>query len=114
VVIDIAAVEWSWIFEDIDGKEMKFEEWKYAFPLRPSVNLPQQVQKGKEYYLDKLEEVRDLVYQRLCLLSDKDLLKLIKVNNSLASIEWILYHLIEHEAEHLGQMKLLNRLYQIK
>ena len=43
----ISGIEWSWIFEDIDGKEMDFEEWKYAFPLRDGVKLPQQKGMGK-------------------------------------------------------------------
>ena len=41
----IAAIEWSWIFEDIDGKKMDDEEWKYAFATRSWSKVKQR--KGK-------------------------------------------------------------------
>jgi uncharacterized damage-inducible protein DinB len=105
----IAAIEWSWIFEDIDGKEMDFEEWKYAFALRDGVKLPQQKGMGKEYYLEKLHYVRDQVYIRLMQLDDSDLSREVG-DKQKYTIEWILYHILEHETMHLGQISLLLRL----
>ncbi|MFX0202061.1 MAG: hypothetical protein ACFFCW_38610 [Candidatus Hodarchaeota archaeon] len=67
------ALEWSWIFEDIDGRTMDFERWKYAFPLRPTVQLPQLRGKGTQFYLGHLAEVRKEVYQRLRKQNDQDL-----------------------------------------
>ena len=37
LLLHIAAIEWSWIFEDIYGEEMDYEEWKHAFALREEI-----------------------------------------------------------------------------
>ncbi len=112
LLLHIAAVEWSWIFEDIDGKEMDYEKWKYAFALRPEVDLPQLKHQGKEFYLTRLSAVRDEVYQRLLCMKDRDLDVLVGSGEERYNIEWILFHLIEHESMHLGQVSMLSRLYR--
>lgn len=111
LLFHIAAVEWSWIFGDIDGEEMNFEEFKHAFPLRSEVNISQLKGKGKQFYLDKLEEVRNQVHRRLFNLRDEELIRLVGSDSKRYSIEWILFHIIEHEAMHIGQIQLLRRLY---
>ena len=73
LLLHIAAVEWSWIFEDIDRKEMPFDEWKYAFPLRPEINLPQLKKQNISFYKNRLAKVRQDVYQRLLETEDSDL-----------------------------------------
>ena len=111
LLLHIAGVEWSWIFEDIDGKEMDYEEFKYGFALRPDVNLPQLKGKSKQYYMDKLEKVRKQVLERLKNLSDEELVKQVGSSSEKYSIEWILFHILEHEAMHIGQILFLKRLY---
>ena len=110
LLLHIAGVEWSWIFEDIDGVEMDFEKFKYGFALRPKVNLPQIKGKSKQFYLDLLNEVRDEVFQRLKRMTDADLKKEIVTETLSYTIEWVLFHLVEHEAMHVGQILLLKRL----
>lgn len=112
LLLHIAAVEWSWIFEDIDGKEMSFEEWKFAFPLRPEVTLPQLKGQGKKFYINRLNNVRHDVYQRLLKLNDSDVDRMVGTEEKY-SIEWILFHIIEHEITHLGQIILLSRLFRL-
>ncbi len=70
-LLHIAGVEWGWIFYDIDKQEMEFDEWKYAFSLSKDVDIPQIKGKKKQYYLDKLNQVRESVYNRL-----KDFIKI--------------------------------------
>jgi uncharacterized damage-inducible protein DinB len=41
LLLHIAAVELGWILEDIYQEEIDYDEWKCAFPLRSSINLPQ-------------------------------------------------------------------------
>ncbi|MBN1330438.1 MAG: DinB family protein [Candidatus Heimdallarchaeota archaeon] len=114
LLLHIAAVEWSWIFENIDGKEMDFNEWKYAFPLRPQVNIPQIQNNNILFYLDRMNLVRSEVYNRLKQMNDDDLERIIESGKEKYSIEWILFHLIEHETIHLGQIQLLYRLYKLE
>ncbi len=114
LLLHIAAVEWSWIFEDIDGHAMDFERWKFAFPLRSTVDLPQLKGQSKQFYLDRLAEVREEVYKRLRKLNDQDLDKIVGSDQEKYSIEWILFHLVEHEAMHIGQINLLSRLSKLE
>ena len=109
LLLHIAAVEWSWIFEDIDGEEMDYEKWKHAFALREE-NLPQLTKQGLQFYIDRLIEVRSEVFVRLRNLDDSNLHTLVEVGNAEVSIEWILFHLLEHEAMHIGQISILKRL----
>ncbi len=111
LLLHIAAVEWSWIFEDIGGKEMDYEEFKHAFALRPEVNIPQLKDQSIQFYIDKLKEIREDVYQRLANFEDDDLDKIIGSDSDKHSIEWILFHIVEHEAMHIGQIQLLRRLF---
>ena len=40
LLLHIAGVEWGWIFGDINGKEVDYEESKHAFALSPEINIP--------------------------------------------------------------------------
>lgn len=108
LILHIAAVEWSWIFEDIDGVEMDYEKWKHAFALRE--DIPQQKGKKLKFYLDQLESVRSDVLKRLSEFNDSELHHLVDIGAAVVSIEWILFHIIEHEAMHIGQISMLKRL----
>lgn len=110
LLLHIAAVEWSWIFEDINGQTMDYEKWKYGFALRE--RIPQIYGKDISFYLDRLGEVRGAVFKKLKSLSDDQLRSLIEVDDVVVSIEWILFHLIEHEAIHIGQVSILLRLME--
>ncbi|HUT81637.1 MAG TPA: DinB family protein [Candidatus Bathyarchaeia archaeon] len=114
LLLHIAAVEWSWIFMDIDGKEMDFDGWKYAFSLRPEVNIPQIQNNDIIVYLDRLNLVRTEVHNRLIKMTDNELEKIIESDDEKYTIEWILYHILEHEIIHLGQIQLIYRLYKLE
>jgi len=113
LLLHIAGVEWSWIFMDIDGKEEDFDEMKFAFPLRPNVNIEQMKNKDISYYLNRLETVRTEIYERLKKMTDEDLDRIIESEGEKFTIEWILYHILEHEILHFGQIQILKRLYKI-
>jgi len=114
LLLHIAAIEWSWIFEDIEGLEMNFEDFKHAFALRPDVNIPQIKGKTKQFYLDKLNEVRKQVCTRLLDLTDEELEKIVGSDTEKFTIEWILFHIIEHEMMHIGQILFLKRLFETR
>ena len=112
LLFHIAAIEWSWVFEDIDGLEMDYENFKHAFALRPDVDIPQLKGKKKQFYLNQMKEVREEVFQRLTKFSDEDLDNIVETKAYKFSIEWILFHILEHETMHIGQILLLKRLYE--
>jgi uncharacterized damage-inducible protein DinB len=109
LLLHIAAVEYSWIFEDIGKREMEYEKWKYGFSLREGI---EQIEgKDIEFYLSRLNETRQDVVNFLKTMSDKDLDSIVVVDSEKVSVEWIFFHLIEHEAMHIGQISFLTRLH---
>ncbi len=110
LLLHIAAVEWSWIFEDIDGEEMDYEKWKHAFPLREGI--PQLAGKGKQFYLDILSDVRSDILLRFRNLDDSELHHMIDLGSAEVTTEWVLFHILEHEIMHIGQISILNRLFK--
>jgi uncharacterized damage-inducible protein DinB len=114
LLLHIAAVECSWIQEDIARKPMG-EEWKIAFPIR--FGLPQVTDRSLEYFIEKLDAVRNQTRGVLAELTDDDLARTIvplddenAPNPQEYTIEWILYHVLEHEAHHKGQIAVMKRL----
>ncbi len=115
LLLHIAAVEWSWIFEDIFKRPMG-PEWEIAFPIR--VGKPQVSGEPLDFYLAKLDAVRAEIKTGLATLTDADLdREIISPDQSGSSppvhsytIRWILYHLAEHEAHHRGQIAVMKRL----
>ena len=89
---------------------MDYEEWKHAFALREEI--PQLKGKKLKFYTDKLSQVRGDVHNRLTLLTESELDHLIDIGEAAVSIEWILFHIIEHEIMHIGQISLLKRLQE--
>jgi uncharacterized damage-inducible protein DinB len=115
LLLHIAAVEFSWIQEDIARRPMP-EEWIIGFPIR--FNIAQIRGEPLSYFLEKLDRVREETRQILAGLTDEDLRRPVvplddtgKPDAETYSIEWILYHLIEHEAHHRGQISQLKRLF---
>ena len=113
LLFHIAAIEFSWIYEDIFKEEMVYEEWKYAFALREQLDPPQMTNKSLSFYLEKLHSLRERVYATVRGWNDKELEKVVKSGNQFYTIRWILYHLVQHESHHIGQINLLKRMYKI-
>ncbi len=116
VLLHIAAVEVSWIQEDICRIPMSEEEWGIAFPIR--LGIPQVSGEPLEFYLEKLNRTRAETREILTGLSDSDLDRVLSplepgdpnAPPTTYTIEWILYHLVEHEAHHKGQIAVMKRL----
>jgi uncharacterized damage-inducible protein DinB len=74
-------------------------------------------ERSLEYFIEKLDAVRDETRRILAGLTDDDLSRAIvplddanEANSPQYTIEWILYHLMEHEAHHKGQIAVMKRL----
>lgn len=55
-------------------------------------------------YFDALKDVRKILFDHLDNMDDSELEDVIKVSWGSCSKKWIVYHLIEHEAHHRGQI----------
>lgn len=117
-LLHVAAVEWSWVFEEIGRRSgAEYDGWEEAMPLRQG--LPQVSGQPLSYYTERLDRVRRDVLDALRELTDEDLPRLVpdaspppgaEPGSHLFSIDWILFHLVHHEAHHAGQVELLARL----
>jgi len=115
----IAETELSWIKEVILGKPLTPEE-KEAFrsDLYGKPDDTQAPAISLEFFLKNLEQVRHLTEETVFKFKDADLesirIEKGKEKHYEDSIGWILYHLVEHEASHQGQIAMLKRLIKEK
>ena len=114
LLFHIAAIEFSWFFEDIFKEEMEYETWKYAFALRETLEPPQLTGKPLSFYLEKLQMLRDQVYDTLQTLKDEALQKVVDSGGRKFTVYWILHHIDQHEALHIGQINFLKRMCKNK
>ena len=119
MLLHIDGVEWSWIFEDIFGRpDTEYPgEWPEVMPIR--VGVEQVRGRPVAWYLDKLDATRQRTLEVIKSFTDADLARLVgeadlgpkrEKRSYLFTIDWIIWHIIQHEASHLGQKELLRRL----
>ncbi len=117
-ILQIAHTEAWWIKEMIGSRPLSDDFKKtYLFsefaPGRPAPNAP-----GKPYqwYMEKMDKVRTRTRKLLLKYRDDDLDTIRYQEEGFERIEfsirWILYHLVEHEAHHRGQIYMLRKLYE--
>lgn len=113
-LLHVAAIEWSWVFEDIWGRPgEEYDGWEEALPIR--LGLPQVVGRPLEGYLERLERVRVEALEALRGLTDDDLPRIVPERpagpgGEVYTIDWVLFHLVHHEAHHAGQVELMVRV----
>jgi uncharacterized damage-inducible protein DinB len=119
-LLHIDAVEWSWMHEDIFGAPSDAYPgvWSEAMPIR--VGVPQVMGRPMQWYLEKLDATREETLLILRGFADTDLPRLVgeaepepgvERRARLYTIDWIIWHVLQHEAAHVGQVELLRRLY---
>lgn len=117
-LLHVAAVEWSWVFEEIFRRSSdEYDGWEEAMPIR--AGIAQVSARPLSAFTDRLDRVRADIVRALTGLTDADLGRLVadatpspgtEAGSHLYAIDWILFHLVEHEAHHAGQVELLVRL----
>ena len=119
LLLHLDAVEWSWIYQDIfgAGDDAYPGSWAEAMPIR--VGAPQVQGRRLDAYLDQLAATRARTLEVLRGFDDADLARQVgeaeppagmEPRSTLYTIDWIIWHIIEHEATHVGQIELLRRL----
>jgi uncharacterized damage-inducible protein DinB len=118
-LLHLDAVEWSWMHEDIFGTPSNDYTgvWEEAMPIR--VGVPQVSGKPLAWYLQKLDATREETLRILRTFTDDDLKRLVgeaetepdvERRSHLYTIDWIVWHVLQHESAHLGQIELLRRI----
>ena len=119
LLLHLDAVEWSWIHQDIFGAadDAYPGSWDEAMPVR--VGVPQVQGRPLAEYLEQLAAGRARTLEVLRGFTDADLTRRVgegepprgmEPRSVLYTIDWIIWHIIEHEAMHVGQVELLRRL----
>ena len=104
----IAAIELDWTFADILETTEFPEATSDWFPVdvRDEDGRLTPFSNSLQRHLDRLAWVRGHLLQALATLTDEDLDRTVTnaADGSTSGINWILHHLMQHEAEHRGQI----------
>jgi len=103
----IAAIEMSWLYEDIlEGMEFPVEiEVLMKYDVREDgVNLTSVITESLETHLDRLLICRKNFLSVFQGMSAEEFQRPRKLEDYEVTPEWIIHHLMQHEAEHRGQI----------
>lgn len=115
LVLHIGEAEWWWMNCVIGGLEVT--EAAPASSFWDVLEEPERVATNSysaQFCLDEIDRVRDETLTRFRSVDDEQLDKVFtferKGKTLELSLRWILHHLIDHEAQHKGQILMLKRL----
>ncbi len=115
LVLHIGEAEWFWMQMVVSGHQLTEEDKKAPYwDVLEDVDGVARNGYTTEFCLDELEKIRNQTRDVLFSYNDKDLERIIHFERSDKPTEhnlrWILHHLIDHEAQHKGQILMLKRL----
>ena len=115
LVLHIGESEWWWMQCIINGHELTEEDRQKPF-WDVLVNPDEFARHGytAQYCLDLIDDIRKQTRHLLASFSENDLERVFHHTRRGRTIEvslrWVLHHLIDHEAQHKGQILMLKRL----
>jgi uncharacterized damage-inducible protein DinB len=115
LVLHIGEAEWFWMQMVVGGHELT-EEDKQAPCWDILDDVEGVARKGytTEFCLNEADKIRNQTRDLLFGYNDRDLERIITFERNGKETEhnlrWILHHLIDHEAQHKGQILMLKRL----
>ena len=114
LVMHIGEAEWWWMQCNVAGHKLTDEDRKA--PFWDVLEEPDSfASRGydAEFCLQAIETIRNQTRELLASFSDDDLERIVSYQGrgkQERSLRWILHHLIDHEAQHKGQILMLKRL----
>jgi len=115
LVLHIGEAEWWWMQCVVSGHELTAEDRQAPFwdVLKYPEALASKGHKA-EFCLQEIDKIRQQTRGLLASFNDEDLERVISFERAGEAREhnlrWILHHLIDHEAQHKGQILMLKRL----
>ena len=113
-LLHIAQIELWWMRVVIQGREINsVEKESFYFHEKQEISAP--IGKERSYYLARLADARAITKEIYLNLSDvefRSASRKVKEGNETKaySPEWVLYHLIDHESYHRGQIAFLAKI----
>ena len=115
LVLHIGEAEWFWMQCNVSGHKLSDEDRRA--PYWDVLEDPEGfASKGysAEFCLQEIDRIRKQTRDTLLSLGDDDLERIFSFERRgqthEQSLRWILHHLIDHEAQHKGQILMLKRL----
>jgi uncharacterized damage-inducible protein DinB len=107
----VAFVEADWLYDDVMGIE---------YPGRIRAMLPQDIRDSAgrlihapreplASHIERLDAIREELFSVFSPMGIDDFRRLRERDRYDVSPEWVLHHLLQHEAEHRGQMKIIRK-----
>lgn len=119
LVLHIGEAEWWWMNCIVQGHELTEED--RAKPYWDVLEDPDNFATGNysaDFCLDTIDAIRAETRGFLASLTDDDLENVYSHTRGERTVEatlrWILHHLVDHEAQHKGQILMLKRLLGIE
>jgi uncharacterized damage-inducible protein DinB len=115
LVLHIGEAEWFWMQMVVSGHQLTEEDKKAPYwDILDDVDSVARNGYTTEFCLKEIERIRNQTRDVLFSYNDKDLERIITFERKGITTEynlrWILHHLIDHEAQHKGQIFMLKRL----
>ncbi len=119
LVLHIGEAEWWWMRCMIAGHELTPQDRAQAYwdvLLDPEAVARKNY--SAQFCLDEIERLRAQTRDILTSLTDTDLERIYTHHNDKRTLEvslrWVLHHLIDHEAQHKGQILMLKRMKSLE
>jgi uncharacterized damage-inducible protein DinB len=117
LVLHIGEAEWFWMQMVVSGHKLTDEDRKAAcWDILDEVERVANRGYSTEFCLQEVEKIRNQTRDVLFSFNDADLERMISFERrgeiSEHSLRWILHHLIDHEAQHKGQILMLKRMME--
>jgi uncharacterized damage-inducible protein DinB len=115
LVLHIGEAEWFWVKMVVSGHKLTDEDRSAAYwDILDEVDRVSTRHYTTEFCLQEIEKIRNQTRDLLFTFNDSDLERIISFERrgktTEHSLRWILHHLIDHEAQHKGQILMLKRL----
>ena len=115
LVLHIGEAEWFWMQMVVSGHQLTEADKKAPYwDILDDVDAVARNGYTAECCLQEAEKIRNQTRDVLFSYNDKDLERIITYERpdkpTVHNLRWILHHLIDHEAQHKGQILMLKRL----
>ena len=119
LVLHIGESEWYWMECVVSGQKVTEEirNAPYWDVLKDSQGFSGKSYSA-EFCLNEIKKIREQTHKTLAAFNDSDLGRIFSIERGgethERSLRWILHHLIDHEAQHKGQILMLKRLQGLR
>jgi len=115
LALHIGEAEWFWMQMVVSGHQLTEEDKSAPYwDVLDDLERVSRTGYTAEFCLREIEKIRNQTRDVLFSYNDKDLERIIsftrKGETTEYNLRWILHHLIDHEAQHKGQIFMLKRL----